>query len=199
MVGRPSTTPPFPRQALPAGPQRCIWRRPMTSAMTHLPQLHAPLVEGVDAPHKARHRHPVLVQRQQLAQREGAQLGQQQAQRGAVTYKDTKGTVLSWYWMWYRGSKQHQRPCGKVTAAGWQAGSRCRQAQRTRQCKEPTGECLVADEVLGDPLRPQLCRVLAQSQRVWLGKEVAHQLIVARHLLTLRRPVSRAETIWGGT
>src|SRR5699024_2033000 len=42
--------------------------RPRQSLRQLLAQLHAPLVEGVDAPHHALHEGDVLVQRDQLAQ-----------------------------------------------------------------------------------------------------------------------------------
>eukprot|EP00639_Heterosigma_akashiwo_P001725 CAMPEP_0194577222 /NCGR_PEP_ID=MMETSP0292-20121207/12074_1 /TAXON_ID=39354 /ORGANISM="Heterosigma akashiwo, Strain CCMP2393" /LENGTH=651 /DNA_ID=CAMNT_0039429529 /DNA_START=282 /DNA_END=2236 /DNA_ORIENTATION=+ len=50
-----------------------------------LPQLHAPLVKGVDAPDEALHGRAVLVERDQLAGGVGRELGEEQAQRGPVT------------------------------------------------------------------------------------------------------------------
>ena len=56
------------------------------------------------------------------------------------------------------------------------------------------GEGLVGDEVVGHLLRAQLDGRLASRQRIGLRKEVAHQLVVVAHHLSLRSrlPVGNA-------
>ena len=60
-------------------------------ASQRFPQLHAPLVEGVETPHEALHRHTVFVQCQQLAAGERGQFLEQQRQARTVARESFVG------------------------------------------------------------------------------------------------------------
>ena len=60
----------------------------------HLAQLHAPLVEAVDAPDRTADEHPMLLQRDQRPQAGGGEFTQQQKGAGAVAFEVAMPTVV---------------------------------------------------------------------------------------------------------
>jgi hypothetical protein len=185
----------------PQGPNDRVAQRPPAAA--GLPTRPAPLAppfvvplaqagaagnEALPAPPLQPHLHRdlVLVERQQLADRVGVELGQQHAEGGAVAGEgpgEGRGG----------GERGKRVGCAEILAGlgRWEtrkgAGHPGDAGKRGAPPAAPaTLRSLVGHQRLGHARRPQLLGALARCEGVRLSEEVGHELIVVGHGLALR-------------